>query len=238
MKEIIIFVPGVRIFWNDTLKTLQIIENTLENVVDMYVLDIPYFGIRKVDFDNKLSSVIKSLKIKYDKIYIIAHSYGAFLTVNYFNKNPTIKVDKLVLYNPAGFFTHGGIFGYYLSIFYKLFFSDVGKYITFMNTKSYWNKPVIRYIPLLKIPTSLVYSKYDTLFPVQQGYIASKLANISLMITPFSHVINKNVGSYLLEALKMCSYPKPLENIKVIDKTCSAFGFNNNYSFDEIVKYE
>jgi pimeloyl-ACP methyl ester carboxylesterase len=238
MKEIVIFVHGITTPFfmksaTDKVKCLE--EFLIKHNILLIVLYIEDFGIKDVNVSEMLIPIIEQYKNENKKVHVLAHSFGSFESIKTLSKyNKGKMVDSLILLNPAGIFTHGGVFGYYLSIFFKLFYPIVGKYITFNWFYAFWNSPCLLELSELGIPTSLVYSKYDILYPVLQGNILSKLLNVPLFVLNTGHALDKSICQVLLQAITSAKIPSSINSKNIICKYCSAF-FMGSYDYKDII---
>lgn len=102
----------------------------LSHKFTIHSIDLPGFGRSyacKTLLDMNNSEIIdfySAILYKYisthcsNSVCIAAHSFGAFISINFASKHPDM-VDKLILIDPAGIFPLLGTYGAYWAIFFK-----------------------------------------------------------------------------------------------------------------------
>lgn len=103
---------------------------------NLYIMDLPGYGQSCVDpvKMKRLNNLeiadfyVNVLKIYIDsvvkpnageKVSLFGYSFGALIVADFVDIYPN-RVDKMILIAPAGVFTFGGFFGYYIGLLYKL----------------------------------------------------------------------------------------------------------------------
>ncbi len=95
---------------------------------DIHAIDLPGFGRSTLEFNNynknELNTLFSEILKEYieinklNDIYLVSHSYGCHVSINFIHKYPTY-VNKLLLCNPAGIFPLLGTYGSYVSVLFK-----------------------------------------------------------------------------------------------------------------------
>ena len=100
---------------------------------NIYAIDLPGFGRSTIDiandnlkkwncgmieefFNEIIHRYIKSKNLK--QVYLVSHSFGSFISVNYANKYPD-SFEKMLICNSAGMFPLLGKEGTFVSIIFK-----------------------------------------------------------------------------------------------------------------------
>jgi len=153
------------------------------------------------------------------KATLVGHSFGGFLAINFAHAYPE-RVHNLVLVNPAGIFPFLGLFGSYISLFFK-YFTYINNFMYTSLSEQYWKEPSIHKLLELEMPISLIYGKKDFIVPYYQGeYIHRIQKNTSLDIFENSnHFLDKDILDCVYKRL---SYRKRNTKIK-LDFDCKKY---------------
>ena len=123
-----------------------------------------------------------------DKVIIIGHSFGAYISVNYCYKYSNL-VESLILFNPALLFPTLGSFGPYYGIFFKL----MAPYSFFRFTSKLL---ILQLLDLFKINDKAYY--YLNLYSNKDNFIDKTISSL-ITINKNGVICNKPILDKLLQ---------------------------------------
>lgn len=208
-KQNILILPG----WGDTRNTFEKIIEILQHKYTIYILDYPGFG--KSTFPEKdltiynYAELIQKLmiKLKIKNPTIIAHSFGARITI--LLENLKVKINKIIIINGAGIKNKKNFFQLIKQTTYKILKKTIQlfpkkkkeKYLsklinTFGSTdyktlpnnmkktfSNIVNEDLTKYLKSIKTETLLIWGENDKETPLKNGIKMNKLIENSGLIT-------------------------------------------------------
>lgn len=199
--------------WGGDHSTLSIFERVGREQHEVFNIDLPGFGKSEEpptawgidEYTDMLERFIKILGI--ENPIILGHSFGGRIAISYASRNP---VDRLILVDAAGIKPRRSLM-YYLKIysyklarrFYPLFFGKkhaeeaIQRLRASRGSSDYRNSsPLMREVmvkvvnndlrklmPLINVPTLLLWGENDTATPMRDAHIMNRLIKNSTLVS-------------------------------------------------------
>lgn len=129
-KKHLIFIHGTYASSLGFVQTMKFIKDNYKNNLQIHAIDLPGFGISAMEkeltncpdiidfYCTCIQQYIQRNIPQNQEVYLMGHSFGGYLCINFVDKNPE-TIAKLLLIDVVGIFPMLGSYGNYWGIFFK-----------------------------------------------------------------------------------------------------------------------